>query len=73
LELDWHVGVGDLRDCRKVYFDASDFEGKPRFRLVYQVLEARKIEVLHAEVITVGERENLSAYHTAAARLSRKP
>lgn len=76
-ELDWHPSTGDLRDCRKLLFDVSDWGDKPRFRLVYRVLEEvgvgepPRLEVVAVEVIAVGLREDLNAYVTAADRLGR--
>jgi hypothetical protein len=68
--LDYHPDTGDLRDCRKVYFDSAGIGQKPRFRLVYVVTDG-DIEVVAAEVVAVGHRAGLGAYHTAAARLGR--
>lgn len=68
--LDYHPDTGDLRDCRKVYFDSAGIGQKPRFRLAYVVTDG-DIEVVAAEVVAVGHRAGLGAYHTAAARLGR--
>lgn len=70
--LDYRAGTGDLRDCRKVYFDIVGAGHKPRFRLVYLVVD-EVVEVLSAEVVAVGVRADLDAYHLAALRLGRHP
>jgi hypothetical protein len=70
IPLDHHGETGDLRDCRKVYFDSAGTGQKPRFRLVYLVTDG-DVEVLAAEVIAVGHRSGLGAYHSAAVRLGR--
>ena len=69
--LEDHPSVGDLSDCRKVYFDEDD-EGKPRFRLVYRLLpnEVEAIEV-EAVAVAVGRRAAMDAYVRAARRLGR--
>lgn len=71
--LDYRAGTGDLRDCRKCYFDAPGRDEKPRFRLVYHVLSEDTVQVLAAEVVVVGERDHLAAYHEAARRLGPHP
>ncbi|GIG39305.1 hypothetical protein [Cellulomonas phragmiteti] len=71
--LEYRAGTGDLRDCRKCYFDAPGREDKPRFRLVYHVTSEDNLQVLAAEVVAVGERADLAAYHEAAIRLGRHP
>ena len=32
VDLDYYAETGDLRDCRKVYFDRPGHDDKPRFR-----------------------------------------
>jgi hypothetical protein len=71
--LDYRAGTGDLRDCRKCYFDVPGRSDKPRFRLVYRVTSEDTVQVLAAEVVTVGPRAGLAAYHEAAIRLGRHP
>lgn len=71
--LDHRAGTGDLSDCRKVLFDCPGREDKPRFRLVYRVTGENTVQVLTAEVVAVGERAGLAAYHQAASRLGRRP
>lgn len=65
--LDNHPGVGDLSDCRKVYFD--DREGPPRYRIVFRCLSEHEVEVV--EIVAVGPRSNLEVYLAALERLGR--
>jgi len=73
VELEYRADTGDPRDCRKVYFDAPYRNERPRFRLVYHVIDENRVEVIRAEVIAMGERNNLAAYKTASERLGRSP
>jgi len=58
----------ELVGCRRIAFDRPDYRGKPRYRLVYRNHpEDGSIEVV--QVISVGLRERLAAYKTAADRL----
>ena len=61
--------VGDLSDCRKIYFD-TDGNGKPRYRLVYR-LTPDEIHAAAIEAVAVGERANLAAYRHAVRHLGR--
>lgn len=67
--LEDHPSVGDLSDCRKVYFDETD-EAKPRFRLVYRLLP-NEVEAVEVEAVAVGRRAAMDAYVRAARRLGR--
>jgi len=62
--------TGDLSDCFKVYFDI-DPDIKPRYRLVYRLLPDGGLEIVNAELVAVGKREQLDAYVRAAKRLGR--
>ena len=64
-----HPSVGDLSDCRKVYFDDQD-EGKPRFRLVYRLLP-NQVEAVEVQAVAVGRRRLMEVYVEAARRLGR--
>lgn len=64
-----HPSVGDLSDCRKIYFDEQD-EMAPRYRLVYRLLP-NEVKAVCVEAITVGERNALRVYVEAARRLGR--
>ncbi|WP_252975203.1 hypothetical protein [Janibacter melonis] len=67
--LEDHPSVGDLSDCRKVYFGDTD-DGKPRYRLVYRLLP-NEVEAVEVEAVAVGERRVMSVYVEAARRLGR--
>lgn len=67
--LEDHPSVGDLSDCRKVYFDDQE-DGKPRFRLVYRLLP-NEVEAVTVEAIAVGRRRLMEVYVEAARRLGR--
>ena len=67
--LEDHPSVGDLSDCRKVYFDDQE-EDKPRFRLVYRVLP-NWVEAVAVEAVAVGRRRLMEVYVQAARRLGR--
>lgn len=69
IPLEDHPSVGDLSDCRKIYFDVQD-EIAPRYRLVYRLLP-NEVEAVCVEAITVGERNVLRVYVEAAKRLGR--
>jgi hypothetical protein len=64
-----HPAVGDLSDCRKIYFDEHD-DMAPRYRLVYRLLP-NEAQAVCVEAITVGERKALEAYVETARRLDR--
>ena len=67
--LEDHPTVGDLSDCRKVYFDDQE-EDKPRFRLVYRLLP-NEVQAVSVEAIAVGRRRLMDVYVQAARRLGR--
>ncbi|MBI3429453.1 MAG: hypothetical protein HY050_05265 [Actinobacteria bacterium] len=69
IPLEDHPAVGDLSDCRKIYFDERD-DIAPRYRLVYRLLP-NEVEAVCVEAITVGERNALQVYVEAARRLGR--
>jgi hypothetical protein len=57
-----------LGECRRIRFDRGDWDGKPRYRLVYRnEPDDGAPEVVR--LIAVGTRESLAAYRTAASRL----
>lgn len=62
--------VGDLSDCRKVYFDINP-DRKPEYRLVYRLLADGTAQLVTAELVAVGRRAALDAYVRAAQRLGR--
>lgn len=56
--------VGDLSDCRKVYFDEA------RHRIVYRLLPDESSPAW-IEIVAVGRRTGLDVYRSAARRLGR--
>jgi hypothetical protein len=66
VKLEKHAEVGDLSDCRKIYFD------KARHRIVYRVLpdEQQPDEV---DVMAIGPRAELEVYTEAIRRMGREP
>ena len=67
--LEDHPSVGDLSDCRKVYFDDND-DDKPRYRLVYRLLP-NELAAVEVQAVSVGRRAAMDAYVRAAQRLGR--
>jgi hypothetical protein len=57
-----HPVVGDLSDCRKIFFDNACY------RILYRLLPNEK-NPTEADVIAVGPRAALSVYKAAAKRL----
>lgn len=83
--LDWRLSTGDLRDCRKLYFDERDeplvrnFMTRTRagegaqFRVVYRLLP-RDEQPETIQVIAIGrkrEEDGEGVYGRAARRLGR--
>ena len=69
IPLEDHPAVGDLSDCRKIYFDEHD-DIAPRYRLVYRLLP-NEVQAVCVEAVTVGQRKALEVYVEAARRLGR--
>jgi mRNA-degrading endonuclease RelE of RelBE toxin-antitoxin system len=61
-----HPEVGDLSDCRKVYFNSG------KHRIIYQ-LRPDDSNPRDARILAVGRRANLRVYRDAATRLGRIP
>lgn len=59
-----------LKGCRKLRFDLSGWERKPRYRIVYRNEPLDGAPGL-VRIWSVGRREDLVAYARAAARLTR--
>jgi len=59
-----------VKDCRKLRFDAPDWQGKPRFRIVYRNEPIDGAPGL-VRVWAIGPRQDLVAYARAAARITR--
>lgn len=64
-----HPSVGDLSDCRKVYFD-EDRDRNPRYRFVYRLLP-NGVTAVRVEAIAVGRRAAMAVYVDVARRLGR--
>ncbi len=60
-----------LKDCRRIRFDRDDWQGKPRYRLVYRN-EPTDGAPSVVRVWSLGHREGLIAYTRAAARIARE-
>lgn len=60
-----------LADCRRVVFDRPDWDGKPRFRLVYRNEPGDGAPHI-VRLIAGGTRAQLSAYRAAARRVGRE-
>lgn len=60
--------TSELAGCRRVAFDRPGRPGKPRYRLVYRN-DPDDGSIAVVQVISVGLRERLAAYKTAADRL----
>ncbi len=65
------AGVGDLSSCRRIRFDQSEWQGLPRYRLVYRN-DPSDGSIAIVQVIAVGLRERLTAYREAATRVRRE-
>jgi hypothetical protein len=70
LPLDYDSRIGNLGDCRKVYFDESEATRPPGYRLVLRLLPDER-QPRSIQVVSIGPRANLDAYRRAAARLGR--
>ncbi len=58
--------VGDLSDCRKVYFG---YGSPPTHRIVYREIDENTIEII--DVVAIESREDAYVYLLAAERLRR--
>jgi hypothetical protein len=59
-----------LANCRKIRFDVPDWDGKPRYRIVYRNEPLDGAPGL-VRVWAIGPRDKLIAYARATARISR--
>ncbi len=59
-----------IKDCRKLRFDLPDWEGKPRYRIIYRNEPIDGAPGL-VRVWAIGPREKLIAYTRTAARITR--
>lgn len=62
------LGLQELRECRRIAFDRSDWKGKPRYRLIYRNEPSDGAPHVVA-ILAATERENLGAYRRAQPRL----
>lgn len=62
--LEEHAFVGDLSDCRKIFFDQA------RYRILYRLLP-NEDDPVEADVIAVGKRAMLAVYKVGVRRLGR--
>jgi hypothetical protein len=59
-----HPVIGDLSDCRKIFFDQA------RYRILYRLLPSDQ-RPQEADVIAVGARAAFAVYNAAIQRLGR--
>ena len=65
-ELAEHPEVGDLSQCRKIYFDEA------RHRIIYRLTPNEKAPTA-VEIIAIGPRADLKVYWDAISRVGRTP
>ncbi|MBA2359834.1 MAG: hypothetical protein H0V79_02675 [Actinobacteria bacterium] len=65
-----HPKLGDLSDCRKIYFDEHD-DIPPRYRIVYKLSLDESGQAKGVDVVIVGPRASEQVYREALARLGR--
>lgn len=70
LSLDYDPRIGNLGDCRKVYFDENEMIRPAGYRIVLRLLPD-EVEPRHIQIVSIGPRANLDVYRRAAARLER--
>jgi len=68
--LDYDPRIGNLGDCRKVYFDESEATRPAGYRIVLRLLPSES-DPQRIQIVSIGPRANLEAYRRAAARLQR--
>ncbi len=70
LPLDYDSRIGNLGDCRKVYFDESPTMRPAGCRIVLRLLPDEEAPT-QLQIVSIGPRANLEAYRRAVARLER--
>ena len=70
LPLDYDSRIGNLGDCRKVYFDESTAIRPAGYRIVLRLLPDEETPE-RIQIVSIGPRANLEAYRRAAERLER--
>lgn len=68
--LDYDSRIGNLGDCRKVYFDESTATRPAGYRIVFRLLPDEQTPE-RIQIVSIGPRADLEAYRRAAARLER--
>ncbi len=68
--LDYDSRIGNLGDCRKVYFDESAATRPAGYRIVLRLLPNEEAPE-RIQVVSIGPRADLEVYRRAAARLER--
>jgi hypothetical protein len=61
----------NLEGCRKIRFDKTGWDGKPRYRFVYRN-EPSDGAVASMLVLAIGRRDNMIAYAQASGRLTKR-
>ena len=69
--LDYDPRIGNLGDCRKVYFDENETTRPAGYRIVFRLLP-NEHEPKRIQIVSIGPRANLDVYRQAAARLERR-
>ncbi len=69
LRLRDHPTLGDLSDCRKIYFDERS--GPPRWRIVYRLVPNEDAPT-SVQIVSIGKRAYAEAYTIAVQRLGRE-
>ena len=70
LPLDDDSRIGNLGDCRKVYFDESPATRPAGYRIVLRLLPDEEAPE-RIQIVSIGPRANPEAYRRAATRLVR--
>lgn len=70
-ELRERYNLRPLHGCRRIGFDRPDWQGKPRYRLVYRNEPSDGAPGL-VRVWSIGRRDRLVVYARAAARITRE-
>lgn len=69
--LDYDRRIGNLGDCRKVYFDEDAAIRPAGYRIVLRLLPDEDAP-RQIQIVSIGPRSNLDVYRQAAARLERR-
>ncbi len=69
--LDYDTRIGNLGDCRKVYFDEDETIRPAGYRIVFRLLPDEQSPE-RIQIVSIGRRANLDVYRAAAERLERR-